>query len=210
MASRLTFLNPKYYVTASPFVRKEALKSLFTVSALATTTLTLAKLGGADVGLDPRSADFLKIKVRGKVRVDILGGFQQYLRAAAQIVSGEYISSVTGKKITLGEGYRPLTRWEIGEKFLASKFAPALSFAKVMLGPKEIGGKKVKVTEEVAKRFTPMVIQDIYDLAREDPDLLPLGLLGTFGVGLQTYGPRRKKSKSGYQGIGGIRGISGF
>jgi len=209
IASRLTLLNPGYYITASPFVRKEALKSLFVVTGAATTALGLAKFAGADVGLDPRSADFLKIKV-GNTRIDILGGVQQYMRAAGQIISGEYISSTTGKLVTLGEGYRPLTRYEIATRFLESKYAPPLSFAKAMLGPKKVGDKEVKVSEEVAKRFVPMVMQDIYDIAKEDPELLPLAGLGVFGVGLQTYGPRRKKSKSGYQGIGGIRGISGF
>ncbi len=202
MAARLTLLNPAYYINASPFVRKEALKSLFVLTGMTTTVLGLAKLGGADVGTDPRSADFLKIKI-GNTRIDILGGFQQYMRAAGQILSGEYVSSTTGKVITLGEGYRPLTRWEIGGRFLESKFAPVLSFVKTMLGEKEIGGKEVKVSEEIAKRFTPMVIQDIYDLAKEDPELIPLAGLGVFGVGLQTYGPRRRKAK----GIKGIEGI---
>ena len=205
MASRLTLLNPLYYVNASPFVRREALKSLFVLTGMTTTVLGLAKLGGADVGTDPRSADFLKIKI-GKTRIDMLGGFQQYMRATWQISSGKYVSSTTGKIMTLGEGYRPLTRWEIGERFLASKFAPVLSFVKTMLGEKEIGGEKVKVFEEIAKRFTPMVIQDIYDLARENPELIPLAGLGVFGVGLQTYGPRRRKAK----GIKGIKGMKGF
>lgn len=209
MASRLTLLNPGYYVMASPFVRKEALKSLFVLTGMTTTALGLAKMGGADVGLDARSADFLKIKI-GNTRVDILGGFQQYMRAAGQVMSGEYISSTTGKLVTLGEGYRPLTQQEIILRFGASKLAPVASFVWTMLGEDEIGGEKITVSKEVAKRFIPMVMQDIYDIAKEDPELLPLGIPAIFGVGLQTYGPRKRATRGGFGPIKGIGGIKGF
>lgn len=210
IASRMTFLNPANYVTGSPFVRKQYLKSLLTVTGLTMTTLTMAKAGGLDVGLDPRSADFMKIKVRGKVRIDVLGGFQQYIRAAAQIISGEYISSTTGKLVTLGEGYRPLTREEIAIRFAKSKLSPAASFASALLVGKEpFTDKPISVPKEVGKRFVPMVMQDLYDLATEEPDLLPLGIPAMFGVGLQVYKPRRKKPK-GIKGLEGIKGIQGI
>ncbi len=210
MASRLTLLNPVYYIKADPFVRKEALKSLFTVSAMTTTILTLAAAGGADVELDPRSSDFLKIKIGGKTRVDILGGVQQYMRAAGQIISGKYISSTTGKEYTLGEGYRPLTRLEIAYRFAESKASPIASFAIALMKGQDITGEKVKVSKEVGKRFVPMVIQDVYDLAVEDPELLPLAALGAFGVGIQTYGPRRRATRGGFAPIGGIGTIKGL
>ena len=202
IASRLTLLNPVYYIKADPFVRKEALKSLLAVSGLAGTVLGLAKAGGADVGLDPRSADFLKIKI-GKTRIDVLGGVQQYMRAVGQIVSGKYISSTTGKIFTLGEGYRPLTRWEIGIRFGESKLAPIASFVMALMKGQDIEGKPGSVPKEIGKRFVPMAMADIYDIAKENPELLPISWLGIFGVGLQTYGPRKKKRK----GIGGIRGL---
>jgi hypothetical protein len=37
-----------------------------------------------------------------------------------------------------------------------------------------------------------MAAQDTIDIAKDDPDLLPLSLLGIFGVGLQTYMPKKK------------------
>jgi hypothetical protein len=37
-------------------------------------------------------------------------------------------------------------------------------------------------------------VQDIIDLAKTDPDLLPLGVLGIFGTGMQTYVPTTKTS----------------
>lgn len=43
MASRINLLNPAYYVGLDPFVRKQAVKSMLTMGALAGSTLGLAK-----------------------------------------------------------------------------------------------------------------------------------------------------------------------
>jgi hypothetical protein len=40
------------------------------------------------VEIDPRSTDFGKIKV-GNIRWDIWGGFQQWVRVASQLATGE-------------------------------------------------------------------------------------------------------------------------
>ena len=200
MASRLTLLNPVYYVKQTPFVRKEALKSLFLLAGAAGTTLGLAKAGGAKVGLDPRSADFLKIKIKD-TRIDILGGFQQYMRAAGQLISGKYVSSTTGKVVTLGEGYRPLTRLEILYRQIESKEAPAFSFITALMKGQDIKGKKISIPKEVGKRFIPMALSDIYEIAKENPELLPVSWLGMFGVGLQTYKGRPPKLKGGIKGL---------
>ncbi len=186
MASRLSLLNPIYYIKQPPFVRIQALKSLLTASGVATTVMGLAKLGGLEIGYDPRNADFGKIKI-GKVRHDILAGFGQYIRAGAQIITGKYISSVSGKEVTLGEGYRPLTRLDIFTRQIESKEAPLASFATDLMRGQNWMGEDVKVVKEIGRRFVPMVIGDMIDLAKEDPKLLPLGIPAVFGVGLLTY-----------------------
>jgi len=202
MASRLTLLNPVYYIKADPFVRKEALKSLLTLTGAIGTVLGMAKAGGLDVGMDWRSADFGKIKI-GRTRIDIMGGFQQYIRAAGQLYTGEYVSSTTGKVLTLGEGYKPLTRLDILYRQIEAKEAPVLSFITRMLKGQDASGEELNVPKEIGNRFTPMALQDIYDLAKEDPELIPLSALGVFGVGLQTYGPRKLKIK-GVKSIGSL------
>jgi len=209
MGSRLTLLNPAYYIKQPAFVRKEALKSLFAFAGATGTTLGLADMiPGVRVGKDPRSADFGKIII-GNTRVDIMGGFQQYMRSAGQLISGKYISSTTGKEYTLGEGYKPLTRWGIIGRQAESKLAPPASFAVALLKGQGMGGEKISVPEEIGKRFVPMVAQDVYDLAMEDPDLLPLATLGVFGVGLQTYGPQPPKLTD-MGGLGSLEGIGGI
>lgn len=205
MSSRLTLLNPVYYIKAHPFVRKEALKSLFVTAGAMGTVLGLAKAGGLQVGTDVRSADFAKIKIE-KTRIDVGGGFQQYIRAAGQLISGQYVSSTTGKVMTLGEGYRPLTRLEILYRQIEAKEAPIFSFATQMLKGRDIKGEKLNIPKEVGDRFIPMVLRDVYDIAQEDPTLLPITALGFFGVGLQTYG-ETPKIPGGIEASGGIEGL---
>lgn len=193
MFSRMNLLNPAFYIKQDPFVRKEALKSLFSFVGAGLTILTVAQMSGAEVSSDPRNSDFGKIRIRN-TRIDVWGGFQQLVRAAAQVISGKYINSATGKEMTLGEGYRPLTRADIVQRFVEGKLAPIPSFVLSLMRQQEPGtGKPVSVSKEIGKRFVPMIMQDIFELYKEDPELMPAGLLGIFGVGVQTYSERKRK-----------------
>jgi len=189
MMSRLSLLNPYYYAKLSPPVRKEALKSLFTFASLGTSVLGLAKLGGAKVETDPRSADFGKIRI-GDTRYDIWGGFQQYIRIAAQLIYGETISSTTGVKTTVGEGYKPITRLDILQRFIEAKEAPVMSFITNLLKGRTFLGKSIDIKSEIGQRFVPIILQDMVDLYTEQG---PKGILmaspAIFGLGTQTYKP---------------------
>ena len=189
MASRINLLNPVFYAKLHPFARKEALKSLFTFAGVGTSVLSLAKMSGASVSTDPRNADFGKIKV-GNTRYDIWGGFQQYVRTAAQMITGEVISSGTGVKKVAGENYKSLTRKDILQRSIEMKAAPVASLIKTMLEGRSMGKQTVDLQAELVSRITPMVIQDMWDMKEE------LGIRevfrvvpAIFGVGVQTYSP---------------------
>ena len=189
MASRLNLLNPIYYTKLDPFVRKEALKSLFTFAGTGMSILTLAKMGGAEVGVDPRNADFGKMKI-GNTRYDPWGGFQQYIRVASQLMTGQLVNSTTGVVATTGEGYKPITRLDILSRFVESKTAPVTSFAIELLKGQTQLGLPVDLKAEIAQRFIPMVLQDMSDLYQERGfEGLPMGIPAVFGVGVQTYAP---------------------
>lgn len=188
LASRIKLLWPGTYIKLEPAVRKEALKSLLSFAGMGLTVSGIAKMAGAEVEIDPRNANFAKIKI-GNTRYDPLGGFQQPIRAAAQIISGKIISSTTGKEITLGEGYRALTGPEIATRFLEMKEAPLVSFAMSLWKGKTAIGEKVDVPTEIANRFIPMVAQDMHDMYRERGlEGIPMAVPAIFGVGVQTYG----------------------
>jgi len=192
MSSRLSLLNPKFYIKLDPFARKQALQSLFAFTGMTTTVWGIAKAAGADVEDNILSADFGKIKI-GDTRIDIMGGFQQYIRTVAQWAAGKTISTTTGKVTKTREGWSPISRGQILGRGLEYKLAPTASFALGLYRGRSIFGGEFDVPAEVGKRFVPMVMQDVGDLARDDPELLPLATLGFFGIGLQTYKPRKKE-----------------
>ena len=196
MASRLQMMNPAYYIKLDKFARVEALKQLVSTAGAGLTILGLAKMAGVEVGTDIRSADFGKIKV-GNTRFDIGGGFLQYLRLAGQLWTGKVVSSTTGKVSTLGEGYKPRTRLDILMSAIQYKEAPIFSFATSLLKGQEAFGGEFNLGSEVGKRFVPMIIQDMVDVYKDDPSILPLSALGIFGVGLQTYSPSSYRKRHG-------------
>jgi len=189
-------LNPLRFKTLDKFARVEAIRQLVSTTGAGLTILGLAKMAGAKVGTDWRSADFGKIII-GNTRFDVWGGFVQYARLAGQLFTGEVVSSTTGKVSRLGEGYRPRTQADILRTAVEYKLSPPFSFALSLLKGQEAFGGEFKLTDEVAKRLIPIVIQDLVDVYKDDPSLLPISALGIFGVGLQTYSPSSYRKRHG-------------
>jgi hypothetical protein len=186
--SRIQLLNPVYYAKLDPIVRRQAMKILLADLGIASTVLGLAKMGGAEVGMNPTSADFGKIKV-GDTRYDVLGGFQQYIRLASQLFSGKITSSTTGREIRLGEGETPLTRLDILGRFMETKSAPVASFVLGYLRGENVLGQKFDIPTETIRRFIPLFLQDAHDAYKEwGVKGIPMSLPAAFGASVQTYG----------------------
>jgi hypothetical protein len=213
MASRFNILNPNYYVQLSPFARKQAIKSLLAYSSAVMMTLGLAKLAGADVETDPRSTDFAKIK-DGNTRYDVTAGFQPYLRAGAQLLTGQKVTA-SGKVTNIGtgpdgkalmqgklkmhgadKGYKQDTRLDVVGRFFANKEAPIPAFVSELLREHDMGGKPLTISGETANLFAPMIAQDVYDAVQdrgaEGLMIIPPDL---FGIGINTYPPNTPKGR---------------
>lgn len=184
-SSRLQMVfRPDMYIRGSKEIRKQSLKSLLSLTGFMGSALGLAKMSGADVDLNPNSADFGKIKV-GNARLDLGGGLLQPIRLASQLMSGEYVSK--GKERQLGDTYVAPTRLDLLANYGVNKASPMGSFLLDILRGKTNVGQPLTVGGETENLFVPMVVQDFKDLMKEDPELLPLGLPAIFGAGVQVY-----------------------
>lgn len=204
LAAAAYWVNPVKYVKADPFVRKEMFKTMLAYMAGGSTLLGLAKLGGASVGTDPTSTDYGKIKV-GNTRFNVWGTHQQLVVLLARVFKGYATSSTTGKKMTLGEGYKPLTRLELMTRFFESKEHPTLSLITGALQGQNQIGEDFNLSTEALRRFIPMIASDAFELYREHG---PEGLFGLapaiLGVPVQTYGsqiPNIEKTPAGEETI---------
>lgn len=199
IASRVQMLNPANYIKQDPMIRREYLKSLLAIATAGSTVTALGVASGlGNTEENPTSSDFGKLKI-GNTRLDPFGGFQQYITLASRLITGE--TKTTSTKTSQGGQIRELgssivtpTRGQIAgidtsaspnRGFVGNKLHPALGFALDWL--KESKGRPYAVPEEISKLFVPMIMQDIWDLANEDPKLLPLIVPSAFGMSSQTY-----------------------
>jgi hypothetical protein len=191
IASRVNMMDPRYYANLEPAARKEAVRQLLGLSAFGVGVLGMAKMAGADVSTDPRSADFGKAKV-GDTRFDVLGGFTQYIRFGAQFITGQKVDSTTGGQTEAGKGLAG-SRLDILLNFFENKEAPFPSLVTTELKGKDISGNSIYNVkgqrDQLAQRFIPLLAQDIADLFSHPNGASPLtGIAGGFGLGIQTYG----------------------
>ena len=199
IASRVNMLNPVWGRTLTPFARRQLLIARARLGLGAGAALTGASLAGASVATDPRNADFAKIRV-GNTRFDLLAGLQQYPRALSQIEQGKIVSSTTGRTLKLGPGFGQLSRWDIIERFGASKLNPSASLVYDKLRGRDFLGNKFSWPQAIKQRSIPLSLQDTADLFREgkaSPGNIAKTAGGyaitASGVGEQTYGDTAKK-----------------
>lgn len=158
------------------------------LGAVATLLGTIKASGKADVNLDWTNPDFGKVKV-GNTRVDFSAGVAPYVRALGQLINNQSTSSVSGKVTEFGKGYKPKTRLDVVSQFATQKAAPIPSAVMDTLRGTDTVGKPTTVGGEAYKLLTPLTFQDFSDMAKEEPDNLPLMIPGVLGANVQTYGP---------------------
>lgn len=192
-----TILDPRTYSSADPVMRNQALRSLFAVAGMGTAVSMTAKLGGADVSLDPTSADFLKIKF-GNTRFDNFGGYGQLPVAAAKLIWGQSTSTVPNKQGQLttsniyNPGYGKTSAKDVAERYFVNRLAPLPSFIWALATGREYDGQPFEVKKAIFQRTFPIALNDLIQLSMEDPTLgliaTPTTMLGITNT--QTYSGR--------------------
>jgi hypothetical protein len=182
--SRIRMLNPSTYIMASPYVRKQYTKAALSAAAAWAGFTTIAEMAGADVGRDPTSADFGKIKV-GNTRIDPGAGFLQFAVLYNRMYQGGYSSSATGEFHRFGEGFQAETQLSNLLRFGSNKLNPFFKFAHDVMDATEY--KPFHVGDRTAQLFVPLFTQDVIGVVSETPELIPWLVPMLFGVGAQTY-----------------------
>jgi len=170
-------------LNANPRVRTEAWKNaaLF-VSTLGGIVLMGAMAGWWEVERDPRSAEYMSIRI-GKTRVDPWGGFRQFLVFFTRAITGTGVSSVTGAE------YKP-DPLDLIQNLLRGKAAPLMSLLLDFWKGRNFVGEEVDVKnkEQWAERIAPFAVWDIYEAYRDDPvTALEVAIPAIVGAGVQTY-----------------------
>ncbi len=196
--SRLDMINPMYYYRLEPFARKQALKSVVALATASAAMNTLYEASGADVKLNPfknwGDTDLAKSKF-GNTRMDPNAGVQQPLILVQRLMSdlGRTAQDIGAREFGIGKSPGPRAFGQrnsaemIGE-FAAQRLAPVQSFAVAMLKGTDFDYKPIEVKSAILKRFVPLLAQDIYDLAQDEPELIPFLIPGAaLGQGMNTY-----------------------
>jgi len=159
----------------------------------------LAKVGtqalgyDATISMDEESADFGKVRI-GKTRLDLGGGFLPQYVAMWRLWSGFYRSSSTNQRHAYGQGFRPETQETQLQRFFSNKFNPSAKFGYDLLRAAQY--VPFHVGDRTAQMFVPLVAQDMYEMFKEDPKLIPLLMPAVMlGGGTQIYGRGEQVAK---------------
>lgn len=160
-----------------------------------------ASQNGATVEKDPRSSDFLKIKI-GDTRLDILGGDTQLQVMLARLATGETKDTQTGI-------LKDNIATEIAQQYLAGKLNPLWSliidktFGRTFEG-EDIDDPKI-LAKVIRDKFIPLYITDIKDKIFNEYEEQGKSVvesiegsslviaLGFLGAGIQTFEPSARK-----------------
>jgi hypothetical protein len=178
-----------------PTLRKEAIRSLLGIVGTGLLVQEMARQAGAIVLNDPTNPDFRKIKI-GNSRIDNFAGLGQYGVGTAQFLMGQKTSSNSMKTTNLSGGfgsgnpkkYGAKSSFDLASDFAVNRAAPIPSLIISWMRGKDFDGKPFEWKKAIATRTAPLVLQDMYDIAADDPSLIPLGILPVIGEGIQTYG----------------------
>lgn len=149
----------------------------------------------------PVSADAGKV-IMGETRIDPLMGLSQVIVMQTRVISGK-TKTHQGKIVALRGPKKPYggqDTLDVIARFARSKLSPAGGLIANVATQETFIGGPVTFKGEVANLTVPMAMQDIYQLMKEQrvPPALALSILAIFGLRVNTYQPRPKKSFKAY------------
>ena len=144
--------------------------------------------------LDPRSTDFMKIKIQD-TRIDPLAGLSQVIVFSSKVLSGSTKSPISGKVRSLDDVKGP---------YAQNRATVALRFARTKLGPipgatvtamndmRDVIGKKHTATSLTSGLFIPLSLREVKDTieARGATKGTAISMMALFGMGVGSYGKR--------------------
>lgn len=182
-------------------IYKEMSRTMGALGSVLGAVALIAALGYDDddtnkptIELDPRSSDFLKIRI-GETRYDFTAGLSQAAVFIARNLAQSSKSSITGKVKKFGEGYPAESTYTQILKFGRGKLAPVPGNVATILDNWEdpVGNKQTPLGMATGL-FMPLTFRDMWTGMQSQgiPKELFDRFIGMSGAGVNTYGPRTK------------------
>lgn len=188
------FLHPTDKMT--PFARKQAAINLLKFVLASAAILTIARTLKKDsVELDPRSANFGKIKI-GNTRFDVSGGSSSLMTLIAREASQSSKSSTTGMVNPLNSGkFGSQTGTDVLYSFFENKLSPSASVVKDLMKNQMFDGSKPTLGKEAKNLFAPLGYTN-YEELRDDPKAANVWvamIADALGIATNTYSGNKRK-----------------
>lgn len=221
-ASQVKMFSPYsiyYFGSLTPSARKMALLSLGKFVAFNTSMMMLlAAIFNEDddeetnVEFDPRSSDFMKLKM-GDVRVDPWGGKIQQVTFASRMmmdllfdfgVGKGGFKNNKGKILPLGMKNKTSDKKDLILQQVFNKLSPSarlvynyVNAQRTKDGKQDDFGNEYSLAEDVKKSLYPMYVTTIAELGKDGFDVTDsvLTFFALMGYGVNRYGKKEKKKK---------------
>jgi N12 class adenine-specific DNA methylase len=213
VASRFQYLAMPFYLLPnskiSGRVRKviamEYARYLGSVSLFLGSVVVFGNLLAGDdddwiqVDLDPRSSDFLKIRI-GETRIDPMAGFSQIATFTTQALYGQRKRQDGEIRDLRGENHKPLDKdtWDVVSDFVRKKLAPIPGAFVDLIAKENVIGEKETPLSVATGLFVPLSWGEVKESmqSRGVPAGTAISVLALLGMGGGTYGPKTKYANS--------------
>lgn len=180
----------------SAYSRAQAAKNLLKVTAGIATLMGIANaLRPGSAELDPRSADFGKIRV-GDTRFDISGGMLSLVSLAARELTQSSKTSTTGKVSKLNTGkFGAQTGLDVLVKFATNKASPLASVVLDLLNQQDHNGNALTVGGEASNLLMPLPVTNVQELMSNpnSANTVLAEMADAIGFVTNTYSAKPKK-----------------